>query len=149
MSELDRIDHDVALRARLRAIGAFAQELDAPGFEAGHWHPSEPTREDPSVSTMGWYELSPRAEAFVRSLGPFMVVFDWPAWAATDEAQALHGDRAVLAAATSDQLSRLVTAVVREDRFNEGALGDSFDSGLMAAIARHAAALAGDADDAG
>ena len=147
MPDFDRADRDAAsARAALRAIGAFAEELEAPGFEAGQWHPSEPTREDPSVHTMPWYELSPRAEAFVRSLASIMVVFDWPTWAATDEAQALHDDRVVLAAASPEQLSRLVTAVVREDRFNEGALGDSFDSGLMAAIARRAAALAGDAD---
>ncbi len=71
-----------------------------------------------------------------------MFVFDWPTWARTPEAQALHDDRPTLAAATPGQLKKLVTAVVREDRFNEGALGGSFESGLMAAIARRAAALA-------
>lgn len=134
---------DTALRERLRAIGAFAGELATPGFEAGRWHPSEPTRDDPTVWSMPWYELSPQALAFVRSLAAIIVVFDWPTWARTEEAQALHDDRAALASATPDQLARLATAVIREDRFNEGALGDSFDSGLMGAIARRAAALGG------
>lgn len=129
-------------QAQLRAIGAFADELEAAGFDAGRWHPSEPTREDPAVVTMPWFELSPRALAFVTALGGILVPFDWPTWAQTDEAQALHGDRSVLAAATPEQLSKLVTAMIREDRFVEGALGASFDSGLMAAIARRAETLA-------
>ena len=57
------------------------------------------------------------------------------------EAIALHGDRAVLAEATPEQLAMLLTALIREDRFNEGALGDSFESGIMTAIARRAKEL--------
>ena len=133
---------DEQVRGRLRAIGAFAEELEAPGFVSGLWHPSEPTREDPAVSTMPWYELSERAEAFVGALGGIIEPFDWPAWLPTPEAQALYRDRAVLAAATPEQLSKLATAIVRSDRFSEGALGEAFDGGVMAAIARRAAALA-------
>ena len=131
------------MRGRLRAIGAFADELETPAFAAGRWHPMEPTREDPAVSTMPWYELSDRAEAFTRALGGIIEPFDWPTWLPTPEAQALYRDRAVLAAATPEQLSRLATAIVRSDRFNEGALGEAFDAGVMAAIARRAAVLAG------
>ncbi len=132
------------LRDRLRAIGAFVEELEAPGFDAGHWHPSEIFRRegDTEVWSMPWYELSDRATAFVRSLAGIMVTFDWPTWARTDEAQILLRDRDALAEATPDQLAKFVTVVVREDRFSEGALGDSFESGLMAAIARRAAVLA-------
>lgn len=131
------------MRDRLRAIGAFVDELEASGFDPGRWHPSERrTDGDRDVWTMPWYELSARAIAFNTALGGILVVFDWPTWARTDEGQALHDDRQVLAAATPDQLAKLVTALVRQDRFNEGALGASFESGLMAAIARRAAALA-------
>ena len=42
-----------------------------------------------------------------------------------------------------DELAMLLTALIREDRFNEGALGDSFESGIMTAIARRAKELAG------
>jgi hypothetical protein len=42
-----------------------------------------------------------------------------------------------------DQLAKLLTALIRENRFNEGALGDSFESGIMTAIARRAKELAG------
>ncbi|HET7168047.1 MAG TPA: DUF6508 domain-containing protein [Candidatus Limnocylindrales bacterium] len=131
-------------RDRLRAIGTFVAELEAPGFEAGRWHRSEITRRegDTDIWTMPWFELSDRASAFVSTLAGIMVVFDWPTWARTDEAQTLHDDRQALSTATYDQLTKLATAVIREDRFNEGALAASLESGLMAAIARRAAALA-------
>ena len=133
---------DEQARDRLRAIGRFADELASPAFVAGHWHPMAPTREDPAVSTMPWYELSEHAEAFVRVLGGIIEPFDWPAWLPTPEAQGLYRDRAVLAAATPEQLSKLATAIVRSDRFTEGALGEAFDAGVMAAIARRASTLA-------
>ena len=128
------------LRERLRAIGAFREELETPGFDAGAWHRSERLGE---VLTLPWFELSDRGQAFVRTLAGIMRPgFDWPAWAQTPRARALHDDRAVLDGASAEELAMLATALIREDRFNEGALGDDFASGLMAAIARRAARLA-------
>ena len=118
--------------------------VEAPDFEAGQWHDSE--RRADGVWTMPWYELSPAAEAFLRAVGEagmMLTGFDWPSWAQTPEAKRLHGDRATLAKATPDELAMLLTALIREDRFNEGALGDSFESGIMTAIARRAKELAG------
>lgn len=137
---------DDETRDRLRAIGAFADELEAPGFVAGRWHPSEPTPDDPEVWSMPWYELSERAEAFRSTLAGIIEPFDWPTWLPTPEAQALYRDRAVLAAASPEQLSKLATAIVRSDRFTEGAIGEAFDDGVMAAIARRAEVLAGPGD---
>jgi uncharacterized protein DUF6508 len=142
------------LRARLEAIGAFADELEAADFDAGTWHDSE--RAEPAdiaerevehegeVWTMPWFELSERAEAFVRTAAGngWVQPFDWMAWVQTDEARALRDDRASLARATPDQLQRLLTAVIRAERFSEGSLEWAFDSGLMATIARRATTLA-------
>lgn len=135
---------DADLGARLRAIGAFVGELETPEFVAGAWHPSERRRngDDKDVWTLPWFELSERGLAFVRALGGIMETFDWPTWAATPAAQALYHDREALASASIEDLRRIATAVLRSDRFNEGQLSDAFDSGLMAAIARRAAALA-------
>lgn len=133
------------VRERLRAIGAFRAELETPGFDAGRWHPSEPMIDDPDVRTMPWFELSDRGAAFVAALAGIMISgFDWPSWMGTPEGQALSSDHAVVAAADPTQLSKLATAVIRSDRFNEGAIANCFDSGLMAAIARRAEALARD-----
>jgi hypothetical protein len=125
---------------RLRAVGAFADELAAEGFDHGQWRGGE--RREDGVITMPWFEFSNRALAFVTALAGIIEPFDWPTWAATDEAKRLYEDRDVLATATPEQLSNLATSLVRSDRFNEGALASAFESGVMGAIARRAAALA-------
>ena len=130
-------------RYEIERLAAALPIVEAPDFEAGQWHDSE--RQSDGVWTMPWYELSPAAEAFLRAVGESgmtLTGFDWPSWAQTLEAKTLHGDRAALAKATPDELAILLTALIREDRFNEGALGDSFESGIMTAIARRAKELA-------
>jgi hypothetical protein len=124
-------------------LAAFVTALEADDFEAGRWHDSEPLA-DGSFS-MPWYELSATAEAFLRAVGEggwLMPTFPWPTWAPTPEAIALRTDRDALAVATPEPLGKLLTMLIRENRFVEGALGDSFESGLMAAIARRAQVLA-------
>jgi hypothetical protein len=43
--------------------------------------------------------------------------------------------------ASPDDLARLLTAIVRSDRFVEGSLVGAFESGLLTRIAQRAAAL--------
>lgn len=128
------------MRDRLAAIGAFVEELEAPDFDAGVWHDSE-RRGD--VTTMPWFELSPRGAAFVAALAGIMIVgFDWMAWAGTPEARRFKDDHRAIDSATPEQLARLATALVRQDRFSEGAHAEMFENGMMLAVARRAAALA-------
>ena len=132
------------LRRRLRILADMLPALEAPDFVAGRWHDSE--RRDDGVWTMPWYELGPTGIAFIRAVGEsgFMRTdFAWPDWAPTSEAIALRTDRDALAKASPDQLAKLLTMLIREDRFNEGALAHSFESGLIVAIARRAKELAG------
>ncbi len=136
--------NEAELRDRLRAIGSFRAELEAPDFDVGRWHDSE-RLDGGDVMTMPWFELSDRAAAFVAALAGIMRPgFDWPTWAQTAEAQALARDRAVLAQRPRISLAKLATAVIREDRFSEGALAESFETGRMVAIARRAEVLARD-----
>lgn len=88
---------------------------------------------------MGYYEFSPQAVAFLNACP--IEVFAWPEWARTDEAQRLYRDRAALAQATPDQLVKLLTGLIRSDRFSEGTLAEAFESGLLTAIARRAREL--------
>ena len=67
--------------------------------------------------------------------------FDWRTWLARDEGRALRDDPDAVATATSDQLARLVTAIVRSDRFVEGSIAGAFESGLLARVSRRAQAL--------
>jgi hypothetical protein len=67
--------------------------------------------------------------------------FNWPEWKQTPEAQNLAYDLDALAQATEDQLVRLITTCIRQDKFSEGALENYYRSGLLIAILRRAAAL--------
>ncbi|TXM97522.1 hypothetical protein FV242_31305 [Methylobacterium sp. WL64] len=69
--------------------------------------------------------------------------FDWVAWAQTPEAQRLRDDPAALARAGEHQLAQLLTVVIRQERFVEGALAAAFAKGLILGILRRAEQLAG------
>ena len=62
--------------------------------------------------------------------------FDWPAWAETPEAQRLRDDRSALEEATVLDLARLLTVVIRQDRFVEGTLAEALETGLITAALR-------------
>ena len=69
--------------------------------------------------------------------------FGWPEWGGTAEAEALFANHGAIETATTQQLERLITTIVRGDRFNEGLLLENLQNGVMHAIARRAAALRG------
>lgn len=70
---------------------------------------------------------------------------DWPAWASTAEAQRLR-DVAAVADATPEQLVKLMTWIVRSDRFVEGSIEGAYESGVLGAIIARAAELAKERD---
>ena len=62
--------------------------------------------------------------------------FDWPAWEQTSEARRLRDDRGALERATVPELERLLTVVIRPERFGEGAVAEALESGLVMAVLR-------------
>ena len=125
---------------RLRQLAAHAVEMSVPDFSFGHWHDSR-LLDDGSFS-VPWFELGPEADSFVRdasALG-FVRPFDWVAWIATPEAAALLEPDG-LRNASADQIANLLTALVRRNRFVEGALEGAFESGLILAILERAKEL--------
>jgi|SRR6476660_5462941 Family of unknown function (DUF6508) len=89
-----------------------------------------------------YFSLSERAWSFEQKaydLGWAMRDFDWPTWKQTPEAETLRDDRQVLARAMSEQLARLLTVCIRQDRFCEGALEGAFNSGFLTRILERAA----------
>ena len=102
----------------------------------------------PNVTKVrGVLSIGPNPEIlsdFCRAVfeGDWMIPqFDWPAWAATAEAEALRERRDALAMAKPEQIARLLTALIRRDRFVEGSLISDLASGLLTAIARRAQSL--------
>lgn len=133
---------DLGLADRLRLLARHVAVLERPGFSFGSWVPAR-EREDGVIVT-GWFEPSPEAEAFLADArgGGWVAPFDWPAWASSDEGRRLLGDPEAVAAATADDLRRLLTTYVRAERFGDGTLESAYASGMLTAIARRAAALA-------
>ena len=133
-------DRSGTLRARLRRLAAFLPVFEAPGFEFGSWAPTTTTD---GTTQMPHYMLGAEAEEFAFSaheLG-WVMDFDWMAWAQSDEGRALLAGGDALVAATPDELVRVLTTVIRSERFGEGQLATAFESGLLTAVLRRVVAL--------
>jgi hypothetical protein len=130
------------LQERLQALANFLPIFEQPGFEFGEW--SENPKSESGVIVLPHYSWSDAAQSFVSmayDMGWVLLDYAWPAWKGTDEAINLRDDPAALAAAAPEQLARLLTVLIRQDRYIEGALGSAYKSGLLTGIVRRAAAL--------
>jgi hypothetical protein len=128
--------------AALAELGAWADQLEAPGFAFGRWIVDDPELGKPSH--LPWVEVLSDGERFlgaVRGLG-FVVPFDWKGWLAGPEGSRYRADPTRIADAPAEDLVRLLTCIVRGDRFTEGELLAAFETGVLAAIARRAQVLA-------
>lgn len=127
---------------RLQALAAFLPVFDSPDFVFGHWE--EPPPEPDGTLRFPYFALGPDAQSFFEEVGRGGWVingFDWKAWNGTPEAVALRrGDG--FDRATPIALARLLTALVRQDRFVEGTLAEAHESGLLRRIVQRAASLA-------
>jgi hypothetical protein len=135
------------MHGRLKALAEFLPLFEEPEFQFGMWHGSK--RRKPGEFMLPYFELSETASLFVDMAyekGWVLSGWDWPAWMKTEEAITLRDDPAALAAASADKLAKLLTVLIRQDRFVEGGLNSAFESGLLTAIVRRAAALAEEGD---
>jgi hypothetical protein len=127
---------------RLHALAELVPILEASDADFGHWVIPAPAE---GVESFGYYEFGPAGEAWQAAVGRGAWVtagFDWRSWLETDEGRAFHQGTDAVGTATPEQLGKLLTAIVRSDRFVEGSIAGAFESGLLAAIARRATALA-------
>ena len=134
------------LRQRLTGLTEYLPHFERRGFNFGEWNGAEESQSN--ELTMPMFKLSDTAEAFVQAvydLGWVRADFDWGEWMQTQEASRLRDDSDALATATPDQLARLLTVLIRQERFCEGSLGAAYESGLLSGILRRMAALASDA----
>jgi uncharacterized protein DUF6508 len=132
----------VQLVEKLRGIVAFLPRFQAPDFKFGHW--TKPPSDQPGVMMLPYFSLSEVAGSFEQKaydLGWIMPDFDWGVWKQTAEAISLRDDDQASAQATPEQLARLLTVCIRQDRFCEGALESAFESGLLTRILERAAVL--------
>lgn len=74
--------------------------------------------------------------------GWMMPGFDWTTWMRSDEGRALLADPEAPASASVEQISMLLTALMRKERFNQGTLAKAHESGLLVRILKRVAFLA-------
>jgi hypothetical protein len=130
---------------RLKALADLVRVLEAPDADFGCWEAPPPVD---GVHRMPYFVFGPTADAFTAALGRggwIVIGFDWMTWLGTEAGARLRDRPDALAAANADDLAKLLTAIVRSDRFVEGSLVGAFESGLLARIARRAAALLAEA----
>jgi hypothetical protein len=128
------------IATRLQGLAAWADTLTP--RTPGRWGGGE--RSADGVITMPYFDYDADASRFISDMYRLGWVqpFDWGAWAASDDGRALLDDPTAVAKADADDLVRLMTAILRGDRFNEGLIADFWAKGHLAAIARRAEALA-------
>ncbi|MFN7917883.1 MAG: DUF6508 domain-containing protein [Vicinamibacterales bacterium] len=127
---------------RLHAIAQFLPTFEASEFEAASSHVSQGDE-----SATPWEVPSEVVQKFVEAAyehGWVRSGFKWGEWQQTDEAIQLLRDPEAISSADAEQLARVLTVVIRRDRFNEGSLIYDFRSGLITRIVRRAAVLAGE-----
>ncbi len=128
-------DKAPGLRERLEGLAVYTRFFTADDFSFGAMRHGQ---------AMPMYDFSDHASRFIDdmyTLGWVKTDFDWPTWARTPEAQRLVNDAEALKTASAEDLARLLTAHLRQDRFCEGHLGEMFDTGHLTAIVVRAAAL--------
>lgn len=125
---------------RLTAMAALAPRLESGELSGGHWHPSEKL-EDGS-NTFPWFERGPALAEFAQAASPCVELgFNWPEWNRSEEARVLFTEPGAIEAASEQDLAHMVTTMLRQDRFVEGALASHFDEGIVQRVCRRAAVL--------
>jgi hypothetical protein len=127
---------------QLRCLADWLPILAAPDFITGHGQGGEVDAQ--GVIQVPWFEYDERIAGWpgVCDGGTLIVMgFDWMTWLGTPDGKALSSDPAAIAGASSADLARLVTAIVRGDRFSEGNLAGAIERGFVTAICRRAATL--------
>ena len=131
----------------IQALAAFLPTVTDPAFKPGEV--VSPPRGDDGVMQMPFVSYGEAVHAFLKAAyaeGWVLSDFSWPDWASSEEAARLRDDPAALARATPEQLMRLLTVCIRQDRFSDGALLDAFESGLIRRIVQRAADIAAAGD---
>jgi hypothetical protein len=143
ISKRDSSAAGVEIKEKLRRIAAFGSFLRDPNKSAGQWRlpTGKGTAREPK--TMVYLESRPELHHFCQTAyaaGWIMQNFDWMRWS-----ERLKGSNYWIAAlplqAPKDQLGRLLTALIRGERFCEGTSARAHQQGTLLAIVERAETL--------
>ncbi len=112
-------------RQQASALLEYLPGCQQQGFVAGRWQ----TREGDAP----WFTYDTEVVSFVQAVydHDLLLSFDWPKWSAQAEEYMRRPDR--VRSADLIQLRKLLTALVRGERFVEGLMALAFDRGLIVA----------------
>ena len=128
-------------KSRLKRLADFAPIFPDPNFAFGKMHPIRGKGTSTEPFEFPSNELSDAANQFVEmtyTADWVLKDFDWSEWGQSDEGQTLLTNRAALASANIGELAKLLTVIIRRDRFVEGSLSEDFENGLILAVAERA-----------
>lgn len=131
---------------RLNALAAFAPRLRDDLTKFAQFIPLQGTGAPGDEWTIGtgYPTLGVAGAEFVQMAhdsGWILRDFDWSEWQSGFECASLFRNGDALEEADEDQLARMLTLIVRKDRFVEGFLIEAINDGLLTAIAERAEAL--------
>jgi len=133
---------DQVLRDRLDALAHYAPIFAAPGFEFASWRKYPPDEQGRII--VPTCVLGPEARAFVATAYEYRWVvrsFGWANWRKTAEAQRLLAGPEHIATASAEQLSKLLTSFIRNEKFCDGTLLGAFEAGFLTAVAERATVI--------
>ncbi len=127
--------------ADLQAVAAFTDIFESDGFIAGEWVSGETA--DDGVVTLGFWSASGAVHDWHEAIykNNVHLVFDWMTQEWREVMRGFESDPSTLASADLETIRKVLTTISRADRFNEGYMGDCFDSGLAQAATRRLAEL--------
>ena len=139
----NRVSSEEPTKSDLAAVGAFAESFDAPGFMPGEWIPSE--KQADGSYTFPWWKWSPEVSDWHRALYDHKIVDPHSGY--LDESnveyiQSLHQDPSLIDDSDLPTLRRVLTYLVRSERFVEGTLAKAFKSGIAQAATRRLGEMA-------
>lgn len=109
----------------LKALAAFAARLREPDASFGRMSEAKGTGTGDDPIQMPFWEPSPLANEFIKmayDTGWVSGDFDWPSWIDSNEAKVFLEDPSTIASSTAEQLQKILTAIIRSDRYCEGAI---------------------------
>lgn len=109
---------------------AFASALDGKS-SIGHWQPDD---SDPGIIPEFTLDEQMAHLIFLLYKKDWILDFDWSAWA--EQNPQFSNSTAAVAAASLDQIKKLLTRIVRGERFCSGTILAAFQSGHLHAISK-------------
>jgi hypothetical protein len=128
-------------RDDLAALAAFLPLFRDEGFVAGRIKGGN--RNADGVVSMPYADYTAEVGRFLETAygNGWIISFNWSEWSRSDEARQLLRSEDGIERASLDQLRRLVTCILRQDRFVEGTLLRAFEDGIIPRIVERAAVL--------